>query len=56
MGEYSKKYLGEHAAGLPGTGLLFPLSLRLPNEERGVVRTILAVDANDQSYPYQGVL
>jgi hypothetical protein len=26
-----KQYLGEHASGLPGTGLMFPLVLRIPD-------------------------
>ncbi|HUR24818.1 MAG TPA: FIST N-terminal domain-containing protein [Candidatus Thermoplasmatota archaeon] len=48
-----KKYLGEHAAGLPATGLLFPLSVRT---EGGVdlTRTILAVDESDQSLTFAG--
>ena len=47
-----KKYLGEHAAGLPATGLLFPLFL--PDEGAGVVRTILAVDEGANSLTYAG--
>ena len=39
-----KKYLGEHATGLPATGLLFPLSLRTKAGDTAVVRTILSVD------------
>jgi len=39
-----KKYLGEHANGLPAAGLLFPLSLRIKTGDTPVVRTILAVD------------
>ncbi|HEY7767337.1 FIST signal transduction protein, partial [Longimicrobium sp.] len=41
--ELYKRYLGEHAAELPASGLLFPLSLRTPDGEAPVVRTILAV-------------
>jgi len=41
--ELYKTYLGEHAQGLPATGLLFPLSVRSPNVSRSVVRTLLAV-------------
>ncbi len=52
--ELYKTYLGEHAHGLPATGLLFPLSLRRQNEERGVVRTILAVDEEHQSMTFAG--
>ncbi|OPY93401.1 MAG: FIST N domain protein [Syntrophaceae bacterium PtaU1.Bin231] len=49
-----KKYLGEHAQGLPSTGLLFPLSLRIGESERGVVRTILSVSETDQSLTFAG--
>lgn len=49
-----KEYLGEHATGLPATGLLFPLSLRRRDAETGVVRTILAVDEHHQSMTFAG--
>ncbi len=49
-----KKYLGGHAKGLPSTGLLFPLSVRLRENDRGVVRTILAVNEEDQSMTFAG--
>jgi hypothetical protein len=49
-----KTYLGEHASGLPATGLLFPLSLRTKTGETGVVRTILAVDESAQSMTFAG--
>jgi len=49
-----KRYLGEHASGLPATGLLFPLSLRTQEGDRGVVRTILSVDEANQSLTFAG--
>ena len=49
-----KKYLGEHAAGLPATGLLFPLSVRTTHEQDEVVRTILAIDEAQQSMTFAG--
>lgn len=49
-----KKYLGEHAAGLPATGLLFPLSLRTGPDATPVVRTILAIDEKEQSMTFAG--
>jgi hypothetical protein len=49
-----KTYLGEHANGLPATGLLFPLSLRIGGGETGVVRTILSVDESNQSMTFAG--
>lgn len=49
-----KKYLGEHASGLPATGLLFPLSLRTNTDDVAVVRTILAVDEAAESMTFAG--
>lgn len=50
-----KKYLGERAAGLPATGLLFPLAIRNYLEEDGLtVRTILAVNETDNSITFAG--
>jgi hypothetical protein len=49
-----RKYLGEHAAGLPATGLLFPLSVRTGNSETGLVRTILSVDEKEGSLTFAG--
>jgi hypothetical protein len=48
-----KKYLGDHAAGLPATGLLFPLAVKsLDGPE--LTRTILAVDEAAQSLTFAG--
>lgn len=52
--EIYKKYLGEHADGLPATGLLFPLSIRTKNGETGIVRTILAVNEEEKSMTFAG--
>lgn len=49
-----KAYLGDHAAGLPATGLLFPLCLRTADGATGVVRTILAIDEEAQSMTFAG--
>ncbi len=50
-----KRYLGERAAGLPATGLLFPLELtKDASEKAGLVRTILAVDEAKQSLTFAG--
>lgn len=49
-----KNYLGEHAAGLPAAGLLFPLALREAGQEGGLVRTILSVNEEDQSMTFAG--
>lgn len=38
-----KKYLGKYAEELPGSALLFPLSLKLSKDPSSVVRTILSI-------------
>lgn len=50
-----KRYLGDRAAGLPATGLLFPLALRRDtSDENVVVRTLLGVDEASQSMTFAG--
>ena len=50
-----KKYLGERAAGLPATGLLFPLAISNDADDDGhTVRTILAVNETDDSITFAG--
>jgi hypothetical protein len=52
--ELYKTYLGEHAEGLPATGLLFPLSIRSKQTETPVVRTILSISDSAQSMTFAG--
>jgi hypothetical protein len=53
--ELYKTYLGERAAGLPATALLFPLALRAhAGAEKTLVRTILSVDEATQSLTFAG--
>lgn len=49
-----KEYLGEHAAGLPSTALLFPLALRTDESGYSLVRTVLSVDEQEQSMTFAG--
>ncbi len=49
-----KEYLGQHAARLPSSGLLFPLTVRQPRGDETLVRTILAVDEKEQSMTFAG--
>jgi len=50
-----KQYLGERAAGLPSTALLFPLCLRDPADpDKVLVRTILSIDEATQSMTFAG--
>jgi hypothetical protein len=48
-----KRYLADHAGGLPATGLLFPLTIWSATSEP-IVRTILAVDATERSLTFAG--
>lgn len=53
--EIYKKYLGDRAAELPASGLLFPLALRASRgDKHTLVRTILAVDEASQSMTFAG--
>jgi hypothetical protein len=49
-----KSFLGDHAKDLPASGLLFPLNLRMEQDSEPVVRTILAIDENEQSLTFAG--
>jgi hypothetical protein len=50
-----EEHLGDKAAGLPATGLLFPLSLRItPDSPKTIVRTILGIDRDKQSLTFAG--
>jgi hypothetical protein len=50
-----KEYLGDLAEGLPASGLRFPLALRADrNDEKQLVRTILAVDEETKSMTFAG--
>src|SRR3954470_5559915 len=49
-----KRYLGEHAAGLPGSALFFPLSVSRTREGRAVVRTVLSIDEEAQTMTFGG--
>jgi hypothetical protein len=49
-----KLYLGEYAKELPGSGLLFPLSIRMSDSGHSIVRTILGVNEEDKSLTFAG--
>lgn len=51
-----KKYLGPEAAQLPGSALLFPLSIIAPDSQTPVVRTILSIDEEEQTMTFAGDL
>jgi len=52
--ELYKKFLGDHAANLPASALLFPLCLMLKDSETSLVRTILSVNEVDGSMIFAG--
>jgi hypothetical protein len=54
--ELYRKYLGEHANELPASGLLFPLSIRAKDGSSNLVRTILAINDEEQSMTFAGDL
>ncbi len=49
-----KSFLGDHAAELPASGLLFPLNMRIGKDSIPVVRTILAVNEEEHSLTFAG--
>jgi hypothetical protein len=51
-----KEYLGEYAKELPGSALLFPLSLSIEGSDKKLVRTILSVNEDKKSMTFAGNL
>ncbi|MCB1068953.1 MAG: FIST C-terminal domain-containing protein [Kiritimatiellae bacterium] len=49
-----KQYLGQYADQLPGSALLFPLAVRIHDQEEELVRTILGVDEASNSMIFAG--
>lgn len=50
-----KQYLGDEAAGLPGSALLFPLSIKPDkNSEHDVVRTVVGIDEESHAMIFAG--
>ena len=49
-----KTYLGDHAAQLPASGLLFPIVVTEAQGGEGVVRTVLSVNEQDGSMTFAG--
>ncbi|MGH6896699.1 MAG: FIST signal transduction protein [Geminicoccaceae bacterium] len=49
-----KTYLGDHAAQLPASGLLFPIMVTQVDGSEGVVRTVLSVNEQDRSMTFAG--
>ncbi len=49
-----KKYLGDLAAQLPGSALLFPIAIRVGEHGQPLVRTILSLNEAEQSMTFAG--
>jgi hypothetical protein len=49
-----KRYLGEHAAALPGSALFFPLSVSRGRNDPGVVRTVISIDEEAETMTFAG--
>jgi hypothetical protein len=49
-----KIYLGPYADELPGSALLFPLGIKLNDEDEPIVRTILSIDQETDSMVFAG--
>jgi len=54
--ELYKQYLGDYVNELPGSALLFPLSLRMKGKDENLVRTILSIDETGKSMTFAGNL
>jgi hypothetical protein len=51
-----KQYLGDYADELPGSALLFPLSIRINGSDKNLVRTILSISEEEKSMTFAGNL
>ncbi len=49
-----KEYLGPYVDELPGSALLFPISVRSDGSEKNLVRTILSIDEDNKSMTFAG--
>lgn len=49
-----KIYLGKYADELPGSALLFPLSIKIDGVDEPIVRTILSIDETNQTMTFAG--
>ncbi len=49
-----KKYLGDQSKDLPGSGLLYPLSIRIKDGQESLVRTILNINEEEKSLTFAG--
>ena len=51
-----KQYLGDYVKELPGSALLFPLSIKINGSDKNLVRTILSIDESEKTMTFAGNL
>ncbi|RKR81920.1 hypothetical protein BDD43_2082 [Mucilaginibacter gracilis] len=51
-----KQYLGDYVSELPGSALLFPLSIKVNGSDKNLVRTILSINEDEKSMTFAGNL
>lgn len=51
-----KQYLGHYVNELPGSALLFPLSIKINGSDKNLVRTILSIDEVNKTMTFAGNL
>jgi hypothetical protein len=49
-----KKYLGQYVEELPGSALLFPISIKAQDNDSYIVRTILSIDEKNKTMTFAG--
>ncbi len=49
-----KKYLGDKSKELPGAALLYPLNVRIEDQNQSIVRSILAIEEDDNAMVLAG--
>ncbi len=52
--ELYKSYLGEYVSDLPGSGLRFPIAIRPNKDSTPIIRTLLAINEEEQSLTFAG--
>ena len=52
--ELYKLYLGSYIEQLPGSALLFPLSVKMKDTDEPIVRTIISIDNDEQTMTFAG--
>lgn len=52
--ELYKTYLGDYASELPSSGLRFPLNIKKDDSSKEVIRTLLAIDEDENSITFAG--